>query len=78
MMNDWIRLKHVEQTKNCGIKKIDYKNCASRWSLTHMHFTSLPFPVKESHTTILAVTLRPSPVPISNIPRGFPPPLYIL
>jgi hypothetical protein len=34
MMNDSIRSKHVEQTKNCGIK-IDYKNCASRWSLTH-------------------------------------------
>ena len=33
MMNDWIRSKHVEQIKNCGIK-IDYKNCASRWSLT--------------------------------------------
>ena len=29
------------QTKNCGIKN-DYKNCASRWSLTHynmMHGT---------------------------------------
>ena len=26
--------KHVEQTKNCGIK-VDYKNCASRWSLIH-------------------------------------------
>ena len=41
MMNDWIHQKHVEQTKNCGIK-IDYKNCASRWSLTHcnmMHGT---------------------------------------
>ena len=33
-MNNQIRLKHVEQTKNCGIK-IDYKNSASRWSLTH-------------------------------------------
>ena len=33
MMNDLILSKHVEQTKNCGIK-IDYKNCASRWSLT--------------------------------------------
>ena len=41
MMNDSIRSKHVEQTKNSGIK-IDYKNCASRWSLTHsnmMHGT---------------------------------------
>ena len=41
MMNDHIRSKHVEQTKNCGIK-IDYKNCVSRWSLTHcnmMHGT---------------------------------------
>ena len=27
-------IHHQEQTKNCGIK-IDYKNCASRWSLTH-------------------------------------------
>ena len=35
MMNDYIHSKYVEQTKNCGIK-IDYKNCASRWSLTHM------------------------------------------
>ena len=34
MMNDQIRSKHVQQTKNCRIK-IDYKNCASRWSLTH-------------------------------------------
>ena len=34
MMNDYIRSKHVEQTKKCGTK-IDYKNCASRWSLTH-------------------------------------------
>ena len=34
MMNDYIRSKHVEQTEDCGIK-IDYKNCASRWSLTH-------------------------------------------
>ena len=34
MMNDQIRSKHVEQTKNCGIKT-DYKNSASRWSLTH-------------------------------------------
>ena len=34
MMNDQIRSKHVEQTKYCGIK-IAYKNCASRWSLTH-------------------------------------------
>ena len=33
MMNDQIRSKHVEQKTNCGIK-IDYKNCASRWSLT--------------------------------------------
>ena len=33
-MNDQIRSKHVEQTKNCGIK-IDYMNCASRWLLTH-------------------------------------------
>ena len=33
MMNDWIRSNHVERTKNCGIK-IDYKNCASCWSLT--------------------------------------------
>ena len=32
-MNDEILSKHVEQTKNCGIK-IDYKNCASRWPLT--------------------------------------------
>ena len=41
MMNDYIRSKHVEQTKNCGIK-IDYKNCASLWLLTHynmMHGT---------------------------------------
>ena len=29
MMDDWIRSKHVEQTKNCEII-IDYKNCASR------------------------------------------------
>ena len=29
MMNDQIRSKNAEQTKNCGIK-IDYKNCASR------------------------------------------------
>ena len=35
MMNDQFRSKHVQQTKNCGIK-IDYKNCASRWSLTHV------------------------------------------
>ena len=34
MMNDQIPSKHVEQTKNCGIK-IDYKKCTSRWSLTH-------------------------------------------
>ena len=42
MMNDWIRSKHVEQTKNCGIK-IDYKNCASRWSLTQyiIEFTNV-------------------------------------
>ena len=33
-MNDQIRSKHVEQTKNCEIKN-DYKNCASRWLLTH-------------------------------------------
>ena len=41
MMNDWIRSKHVEQAKNFWIK-IDYKNCASRWSLTYcnmMHGT---------------------------------------
>ena len=40
MVNDWIRSKHVEQVKNCGIKliiKIDYKNCAFRWSLTHCY-----------------------------------------
>ena len=29
-------MKHVEQTKNCGIE-IYYKNCASRWSITHIH-----------------------------------------
>ena len=29
MMNNWIRSKHVERTKNCGLKS-DYKNCASR------------------------------------------------
>ena len=34
MMNDQIRSKLVDQTKNCEIK-IDYKNCTSRWSLTH-------------------------------------------
>ena len=34
MMNDQIRSKHVEQRKNCGMK-IDYKNCTSRWLLTH-------------------------------------------
>ena len=34
MMNDQILSKYVEQTTNCGVK-IDYKNCASRWSLTH-------------------------------------------
>jgi hypothetical protein len=34
MMNDQILSKHVEQTKNCRLK-VDYKNCASRWSLTH-------------------------------------------
>ena len=33
-MGEYIRSKHAEPTKNCGIK-IDYKNCASRWSLTH-------------------------------------------
>ena len=41
MTDDQIRSKHAEQTKNCGIK-IDYKNCASRWSVTHcnmMHGT---------------------------------------
>ena len=39
MMNGQIRSKHVEQTKkNCGIK-IDYKNCASRWLLTHFNMT---------------------------------------
>ena len=35
------RSKHVKQTNNCGIE-INYKNCASRWSLTHcnmMHST---------------------------------------
>ena len=39
--NESSRSKHVEQTKKCGIK-IDYKNCASRWLLTHcnmMHGT---------------------------------------
>ena len=40
MMNDWILSKHVEQTKNCGIK-IDYKNCASRWLLTQVQFTRI-------------------------------------
>ena len=40
MMNDQIHSKNVEQTKNCGIK-IDYKNCASRWSLTHCNTTSI-------------------------------------
>ena len=34
MMTKQIRSKHVEQTKNCGIK-IYYKNCASRWLLTY-------------------------------------------
>jgi hypothetical protein len=41
MMTEYIHSKYVEQTKNCGIK-IDYKNCAFRWSLTHrnmMHGT---------------------------------------
>ena len=40
MMNDWIRSKRIEQTKNCGIK-IDYKNCASRWLLTHCRLKSI-------------------------------------
>ena len=39
-MNDWIRSKHVEQTKNCEIK-VDYKNCASCWSLTHSVYLCL-------------------------------------
>ena len=34
VLNESSLSKHVEQTENCGIK-IDYKNCASRWSLTH-------------------------------------------
>ena len=33
MMNDWTRSKHVKETNSYGIK-IEYKNCASRWSLT--------------------------------------------
>ena len=37
IMNDQIRSTYVEQTKkNCGVK-IDYKNCASRRSLTHCY-----------------------------------------
>ena len=42
IMNEKIPSKHVQQTKNCGIKKIVYKNCASCWLSTHcimMHVT---------------------------------------
>ena len=41
-MNNQILSKHVEQTKNCGMK-IDYKNCASRWPLTHSRDLSSQF-----------------------------------
>ena len=33
-MNDSILSKHIQQTKKRGIR-IYYKNCASRWLLTH-------------------------------------------
>ena len=46
-MNDQIRSKHVEQTKNCGIK-IDYKNYAPRWSLTHSGYVYSVFIVPKS------------------------------
>ena len=36
--NESSRSKHVEQTENCEIKT-DYKNCESRWSLTHCNIT---------------------------------------
>ena len=45
MMNDYIRSKHVEQTKNCGIK-IDYRNCASRCLLTHCSMMHRTYNVK--------------------------------
>ena len=35
--NESSRSKHVEQTKHCGIK-IDYKNCASRWSFNTLQY----------------------------------------
>ena len=41
MKNDQIRSKHVEQIKKLW-NKIDYKNCASRWSLTHCISPTLP------------------------------------
>ena len=56
MMNDWIRSKHVEQTKNWGIK-IDYKNCASRWSLTHCNMMHGTHNVKLIETCSLLVFL---------------------
>jgi hypothetical protein len=34
-------------------------------------FTSLPFPVKWSYIATLAITLRPCPVPNSNIHQRF-------
>ena len=47
MMNGQIRSKHVEQKKIWN--KIDYKNCASRWSLTHSNMMRGTHNVKISY-----------------------------
>ena len=54
MMNDWILSKHVEQTKNCGIKT-DYKNCATRWLFTYYNSMHGTYNVK---TPLVLITVR--------------------
>ena len=51
-------MKHVEQAKNCGIK-IDYKDCASRWSLTHYSFLHVAIS-KADHNVSFNVYIKPT------------------
>ena len=59
MMNDYIRPKRVDQTKNCGIK-IDYKNCASHWSLTNCNMMHGTHNFKPKACKFLRLNLPPS------------------
>ena len=57
MMNYQIRSKHVDQIKNCGIK-IDYKNCAFRWPLTHCNMMHGTHNAKLSRNSLTACGLQ--------------------